>query len=67
MALLCFQEMSLFSLIPKSLLKTVILSMDNGQMNNSTKVLLFFLKIVEKNDVIMLTGNIIFIIFAIVV
>ena len=40
--------------------------MDNGQMNNSTKILFLF-KIVEKNDVIMLTGNIIFIIFAIVV
>ena len=39
--------------------------MDNGQMNNSTKILFLF-KIVEKNDVIMLTGNIIFIIFAIV-
>ena len=40
--------------------------MDNGQMNNSTKILFFSFKIVEKNDVIMLTGNIIFIIFAIV-
>lgn len=39
--------------------------MDNGQMNNSTKIFFSF-KIVEKNDVIMLTGNIIFIIFAIV-
>lgn len=41
--------------------------MDNGQMNNSTKILFLLSKLLKKNDVIMLTGNIIFIIFAIVV
>ena len=48
MAWLCFQEMSLFSLIPKSLLKTVILSMDNGQMNNSIKILFLLSKLLKK-------------------